>query len=278
MNINETIIQAAILFFPGIIMVSILQIFRNKKQAYSNLEIVFYSFILGTLVNIIVYGLILHKELPLNIYLRKITIENNILLKIEIKEFLLNLFVATYLGIVFSYFRNLGLLHSLMMKLDVTYETGFQNIPQYLLSTNLENFSELKNKDVEIKSLNPNIVLEKTIGKIMQIEEQNYYFEILLCNEKNYENYYIQLKKGEFEIIFLDSIEDETPENYTSLLVDEKGIISKSLIMFLLYLFYCNLGFHITLIGILIFFSSFKIFAMISIIITELIKYILNKK
>lgn len=278
MNINETIIQAAILFFPGIIMVSILQVFRNKKQAYSNLEIVFYSFILGTLVNIIVYGLILHKELPLNIYLRKVTIENNILLKIEIKEFLLNLFVATYLGIVFSYFRNLGLLHSLMMKLDVTYETGFQNIPQYLLSTNLENFSELKNKDVEIKSLNPNIVLEKTIGKIMQIEEQNYYFEILLCDEKNYENYYIQLKKGEFEIIFLDSTEDENPENYTSLLVDEKGIISKSLIMFLLYLFYCNLGFHITLIGILIFFSSFKIFAMISIIITELIKYILNKK
>lgn len=269
MDINSTFLQAAILFFPGVIVVAVLQLFRNKKYLYSNIEIIFYSFVLGMVVNIIIYGIILHKEIPINILLQKDN--QTIPFKIEVKEFLLSFFISIYLGIIFSYFRNLGSLHDIMRKLDVTYETGFPNILQGLLCTNDEYLRRYKGMEVEIKSLNSNLILEEAKGFIIQLDKQEDYFEIFLFNQAKNETQYFQLKKGEFQINFIESTEeDEDIEDIS--VIDEKKLVLKSFIFFILYLLYCSFGVYFTLIGVLVFFISFKVFHVITILFDYLFK------
>ena len=269
MDINSTFLQAAILFFPGVIVVAVLQLFRNKKYPYSNIEIIFYSFVLGMVVNIIIYGIILHKEIPINILLQKDN--QTIPFKIEVKEFLLSFFVSIYLGVIFSYFRNLGSLHDIMRKLDVTYETGFPNILQGLLCTNDEQLRRYKGMEVEIKSLNSNLILEEAKGFIIQLDKQEDYFEIFLFNQEKNKTQYLQLKKGEFQINFIEPTEEEEDIEDTSV-IDEKKLVLKSLVFFILYLLYCSFGIHFTLIEVLVFFISFKVFHVITILLDYLFK------
>ena len=74
MNIDIALLQIAILFFPGIILTTILQLLKKRGESYSALQLTLYSFVFGMLVNLIIYITIFHKEIPILILLMKLDI------------------------------------------------------------------------------------------------------------------------------------------------------------------------------------------------------------
>lgn len=220
MDISTTFIQIAILFFPGIITVAILQLFKARGKVYSNLEIFFYSFIYGMTINLITYGLIFHRTMPL---LQFIMNE-----KINITEFelLVGTIIAIIFGLVSSYYRNLGLIHSKASNYDLTYETGFPTILDYILNSTEKLPEELKGNKIKIFIFNngQNIKLAQGIIKVLEVYED--YVEILLKDQEGNCSYY-QLKKGEFFLKFLPKKTSKEKSTEPKYIFDPKKSIYK---------------------------------------------------
>lgn len=226
MNISTTFIQIAILFFPGIITVAILQLLKTKNKIYSNLEIFFYSFVYGMTINLIIYGLIFHRTMPLLQFIMGGTIN------ITEFELLVGIIVAIIFGLISSYYRNLGLINSKAIDYDLSYETGFSTILDYILNSPEELSEELKVKKVQIIIFynGKNIKLTPGLIKILEIHED--YVEILLEDEEK-EHIYYQLKKGEFSLKFLPSFSSEnvSKKKKSKYVQDQKRKIPKLLII-----------------------------------------------
>ena len=229
MDISLTFMQIAILFFPGIIVVAILQLFKQRGETYSNLEVFFYSFVYGMIINIIVYSLIFHKDIPL----LQFVMGKNI--QITELELIIGTIIAVIIGVISSYYRNLGLMHSKEVNYDITYETGYKNALDYIINSPEEMPELLKGRDVKINFFN-NCSITVT-GKIMLIENQKEYVEILL-EKVNDEYTYYQLKKGEFSLEFLASTTNNNPAPNKKYLQDPKRIVHKLMIFLIVALLF----------------------------------------
>lgn len=197
MNIDIALLQIAILFFPGIILTTILQLLKKRGESYSALQLTLYSFVFGMLVNLIIYITIFHKEIPILKYMK----DNESVIDITELELLISFFVAIILGLFFSYFRNLGLIYTQLSNYDITYETGYPSLLDYTMQSPEKPFNQLDGK-VRIKTLENSSATY--IGKISSIEYHDEYTEILLTPDSDIENtsqaYYLNLKNGNYVI------------------------------------------------------------------------------
>lgn len=229
MDISLTFMQIAILFFPGIIVVAILQLLKQRGETYSNLEVFFYSFVYGMIINIIIYSFIFHKDIPL----LQFVMGKNI--QITELELIIGTIIAVIIGVISSYYRNLGLMHSIAVNYDITYETGYNNALDYIINSPEEMPELLKGRDVKITFYNNSSIT--VIGKIMLIENQKEYVEILL-EKVNDEYTYYQLKKGEFSLEFLASTTNNNPASNKKYLQDQKRIVHKLMIFLIVALLF----------------------------------------
>lgn len=209
--IDNTMLMIAILFFPGIITVSILQLFKKRGEPYSAIQLLLYSFIFGMINNLLIYGFAFRKEIPIVNYLNQSLKETSNQINefnTSNKEFFISLIVSIILGLILSWLRNRGLLHSFLGKYHITYETGFQSMLDLVYHSPAQNFSLLRKSHVTIKNLDNKEIFE---GFVAGTEIQDTYVEFILFNnyEKGDPPLYLQLEKGKFSIEYKVSDDDQ---------------------------------------------------------------------
>lgn len=245
---NPFILNIAIIFLPGIIVTSILQFFNTLNKKYTSITFFLYSFLNGIFTYFILFyfrkkSLFLTlNTLVLNTSSKK---SNDITLFITHDfDFFLSLIIACFLGILFSFIRNRGYLHSLAFHLKITYESGFDSIIEYIYKDNSNYTNSLKLSYVNVKLLDGSAIYQ---GKLIMQEFRIEFTEILLNdvdiffknnpldeNKKYHQSdIYLQLKPGTFIIEWYDS--DFSPDYECTFLFTK---IFLSLIFFIFSLFF----------------------------------------
>lgn len=155
---------------------------------------------------------------------------NNSEFNINLKEFIFSIFLGGYLGIIISYFRNLGFLNTFFSNYDVTYHSGFENILERILHSPSDDSFEMKKCTVILKSNG-----EEHTGLLVEYEYHEDHIEILLGNSEGYQ--YFQLKSGEFSIHFTIEQECELTQRF----IDNNRIVLTSFYAFIIFLVYINI-------------------------------------
>lgn len=223
-------INLILIFFSGIIVTTILQLFNARNKKYNQIELVFSTFVNGMFLNIVIFKFVFKKSFINILY------EN---LKINENEFFISIFFSIFMGILFVYIRENGILHLIAYKCNISFTSGFENILDMIMKDSDKDIKDLKKCFVNIKFLDGSVNYQ---GKIKAQETQANYIEILLENvqidfPKNiFENkeyfqpaVYLQLIPGTFKIEFYESEE-----------IENNNLI-KSIIKYYFYFFIINI-------------------------------------
>lgn len=193
-------IRVLFLFLPGIITVSILQLFNPKNKKFSVNEIFMYSFIFGVLSYLGAYGTAYIMELfisffqyiktpdvGLNLselakdshkYINILEISlNNSDLKISLSQITVSCTIGMILGLIATSLRNKGIIHKKALKLGVSYETGYPNVLSTIYKSNSAYAEKLRGAPVSIKMLDGTSSYQ---GRVKYYDFNESHIELLL--------------------------------------------------------------------------------------------------
>ena len=221
------LLKLGLILFPGVIVISILQIFNVKSETYTNTKFFLYSFINGIIIEFLYFLFFLKSKFKI-----EFNPENDNI--IEIKDFMISIdykdiffliLISILTGIVLSFLRNNGYIHNIFYKFNITYETGFETLFYSIYHSKDKEFSEASQLDVCIRFLDGKAIY---YGELVGYDIQKEYIEIFLKDVKVYlknknelsdvieensgsfnkfykrEFIYLQLKSCEFQIEYIN--------------------------------------------------------------------------
>lgn len=153
MTLSKELVSIMILFFPGIIVTTMLQYFNIKSKRYSEFEFILYCFINGIAVIFILYLLNFEREHIFNILKCEefSKIKDTLLTEFSNKKFFYIFTVTILFALTLINIRTNSAIRKLAADLSLTFETGYETLLDATYHSKEDIFQELQNKGVEIK-------------------------------------------------------------------------------------------------------------------------------